>query len=163
MEISRQQALDLLKNWEQTQTALGLHFAARGGTLGSTMLASITEVSSRIIFKSDAAVLSFGLYKARFALGKVQALLRPSREGLAEIEGLHIWLESGHWLFICDGTELGAEWLDFTGNQKLLNPQKQSRKRLKSTRALPNGAHISLRAETAFASASLTPAVLTKH
>jgi hypothetical protein len=163
MEVSRQQALELLKNWERTQTTLGLHFAARGGTAGSTMLARITEVSSRIIFRSDGAVLSFGLYKARFALGKVQAMLRPSREGLAEIEGLHIWLESGHWLFICDGTELGAEWLNFRGNQELLSPPKRSRKRRESTRALSGETDASLRAETAFASAGLTPAVLTKR
>ena len=163
MEIPRQQAVDLLKNWKQTQTALGLHFAARGGTAGLTMLARITEVSSRISFKSDAAALSFGLYKARFALGKVQAMLRPSREGLAEIEGLHIWLESGHWLFICDGVGLDAEWLNFTGNQKLMDPPKRSRKRLENTRALFPKTDTSIRAETAFASVGLTPALSTKR
>lgn len=43
-----------------------------------------------------------GFTKLVFALGSVQALIRPPREGIAEIEGLHIWLESGHWLFICE-------------------------------------------------------------
>lgn len=71
-------------------------------------------------------------------------MLRPSREGLAEIEGLHIWLESDHWLFICDGTELGTEWLNFSGNQKHSTAPKSSRKRYESTRALSDEVHASL-------------------
>lgn len=133
MEIPREKALKILRNWKESQTVVGLHFAARGGTAGSTMLARITEVSSRIIFRSDAAVHSFGLYKARFAFGEVQAMLQPSREGLAEIEGLHIWLESGHWLFICDGTKLNSEWLDSAAQKKLSGPPKLTRNTRKFT------------------------------
>lgn len=115
MEISREQALECLSRWKQRNTLVGLHFAARGGTAGSTMLARITEVGTRIVFKNESSVLRFALYKARFEFGPVQVLLRPSREGLAEIDGLHIWLESGHWLFVCDGQGVAQDWLESAG------------------------------------------------
>ena len=83
------------------------------------MLAKIANVSSRIVFTNDSSVLCFALHKARFAMGGVQVLLRPSREGLAEIDGLHIWLESGHWMFVCDGRGLGREWLESTSLQRM--------------------------------------------
>ena len=117
MEISRDQAIEFLKHWKQNETIVGLHFAARGGTAGSTMLAKLTEVSSRVVFRNDLGFLRFSLYKARFAYGRVRVFLHPSREGRAEVEGLHIWLESGHWLFICDSQGLGREWLEATGMQ----------------------------------------------
>jgi hypothetical protein len=115
MEISREQAIDSLERWKRNGTTVGLYFAARGGTAGSTMLARVTEVSSRVVFKNQSSVLCFGLFKAQFAHGPVQALLWPSRDGLAEVEGLHIWLESGHWLFVCDVHGLEEKWLEVAG------------------------------------------------
>jgi hypothetical protein len=60
-------------------------------------------------------VLCFGLFKARFARDPLQLPLWPAREGLAEIDGLHITLESGHWLFVCDAQGLEEKWLEMTG------------------------------------------------
>jgi hypothetical protein len=120
MEIPRQQAIDLLKSWKQKGSTVGLHFAARGGTAGSTMLAKVAEVSSRIVFKNESSVLQFALYKARFAYGPVRTFLQPSREGSVELAGLHIWLESGHWLIICDAEGLGPEWLQGTSIRRAL-------------------------------------------
>jgi hypothetical protein len=115
MEITREQALDCLNRWKQSGTTVGLYFAARGGTAGSTMLARITEVGARIVFRNEATVLRYALYKARFDYGPIQVLLRPSREGMVSIDGLHIWLESGHWLFVCDGAGVGQSWLEASG------------------------------------------------
>lgn len=84
------------------------------------MLAKIADVSSRIVFENDSGILRFSLYKARFAYGPVLVLRTPSRAGLVEIDGLHIWLDSGHWLFICDGKGLGQEWLRAKGVQPTL-------------------------------------------
>ncbi len=33
-------------------------------------------------------------------------------EGLAQIHGLHIRLDSVHWLFVCDARGLGNKWLE---------------------------------------------------
>jgi hypothetical protein len=115
MEISREQALACLSRWKDSNTMVGLYFAARGGTAGSTMLARIIEVGARIVFKNDSTVLRYALYKPRFEFGPMQVFLRPSREAMVEIDGLHIWLESGHWLFVCDGEGVGRRWLESTG------------------------------------------------
>ena len=111
MEISKQQGVDLMKRWKQDETTVGLHFAARGGTAGSTMLAKIAEVSSRIVFKNDSGSFHFTLYKARFADGPVRAFPTPREKAVVEIHGLHIWLESGHWLFISEANGLAPDWL----------------------------------------------------
>lgn len=115
MEISREQALECLNRWKDSNTVVGLYFAARGGTAGSTMLARIIEVGARIVFKNESTVLRYALYKPRFEFGPMQVLLRPSRDAMVEIDGLHIWLESGHWLFVCDGEGVGQKWLESTG------------------------------------------------
>ena len=115
MEITREEALERLHRWKANQTTVGLYFAARGGTAGSTMLAQITGVGATIVFRNEATVLRYGLYKARFEYGPVQVLLRPSREGLVSIDGLHIWLDAGHWLFVCDGAGIGQNWLEAEG------------------------------------------------
>jgi hypothetical protein len=115
VEITREQAIESLERWKRSGATVGLHFAARGGTAASTMLARVTEISSRIVFKNQSSVLCFGLFKARFSYGRVQMLLWPSREGLAEVHGLEIWLDSGHWLFICDVQGLEEKWLEMAG------------------------------------------------
>jgi hypothetical protein len=79
------------------------------------MLARITEVGARIVFRNEGTELRYALYKARFDFGPMQVLLRPSRESMVSIAGLHIWLESGHWLFVCDGAGVGQSWLEATG------------------------------------------------
>ena len=112
MEISREEALRALRHWKQSATTVGLIFAARGGTAHSAMLARISEVSSRVVFKAKSSVLGFALYQARFEHRPVTVLRSPRREDLAQIDGLHIWLESGHWLFICDAQGLGEKWLE---------------------------------------------------
>ena len=118
MEISREQAIECLNRWKQRNTRVGLYFAARGGTAGSAMLARITDVDATIVFRNEGAVLRYGLFKARFEYGPLQVMLRPSREGMVSIDGLHIWLESGHWLFVCDGEGAGQHWLESTGLAK---------------------------------------------
>ena len=115
MEISREQALEHLNRWKLGQTTVGLYFAARGGTAGSTMLARITSVGASLVFRNESTVLRYALYKARFEYGPVQVLLQPSREGLVSISGLHIWLDSGHWLFVCDREGIGENWLQSAG------------------------------------------------
>jgi hypothetical protein len=112
MEITRENALERLNRWRRNRTTVGLYFAARGGTAGSTMLAQITDVGATIVFRNEGTVLRYGLYKARFEYGPLQVLLKPSREGMVSIDGLHIWLESGHWLFVCDGESIGQNWLE---------------------------------------------------
>jgi len=112
MEISREEALRSLRRWQQSGTTVGLIFAARGGTAHSAMLAQISEVSSRVVFKAESSILGFALIKARFELRPITVLRTPQREGLAQINGMHIWLESGHWLFICDAHGLGEKWLE---------------------------------------------------
>lgn len=124
MEISREQALETLNRWKLGQTTVGLYFAARGGTAGSTMLARITGLGATIVFRNESTVLRYALYKARFEYGPVQVLLKPSREGMVSIHGLHIWLESGHWLFVCDGEGIGQNWLQSAGlASKLKKPE----------------------------------------
>jgi len=115
MEITREDALARLNRWRRNRTTVGLYFAARGGTAGSTMLARITEVGATIVFRNESTVLRYALYKTRFEYGPLQVMLRPSREGMVTIDGLHIWLESGHWLFVCDGEGIGQHWLESTG------------------------------------------------
>ncbi len=112
MEISREEALNSLRRWKHSGTTVGLIFAAHGGTAGSAMLAEIAELSSRIVFKTEMSVLTFGLFQAHFELRPLTVLRFPKREGLAQIDGLHIWLESGHWLFVCDARGLGNKWLE---------------------------------------------------
>jgi hypothetical protein len=111
MEISRDVALGVLRRWQQSGTTVGLWFAARGGTAGSAMLAQVREVTSRLIVNNDSSSLRFALYKARFEQGPLTVLRGPRREDLTEIEGLRIWLESGHFLFICDAAGMERKWL----------------------------------------------------
>ena len=99
MEISRDQALNNLQRCKHKGTTLGLHFAGRGGAVTSTLLAPITEVSSRSVLRNDSSVLQFSWQKARFEYGPLTGLRMPAREGLAQVDGLHVWLDSGHWLF----------------------------------------------------------------
>ena len=61
MEISREQAVECLNRWKDSNTVVGLYFAARGGTAGSTMLARIIEVGARIVFKNESTVLRYAL------------------------------------------------------------------------------------------------------
>jgi hypothetical protein len=112
MEISREEALSSLRRWKQSGTLVGLIFAARGGTAHSAMLAQISEVSSQVMFKAESSLLGFSLIKARFERRPITVLRFPRREGLTQIDGLHIWLESGHWLFICAAQGLGEKWLE---------------------------------------------------
>jgi hypothetical protein len=112
MEVSREEALSSLRRWKQTGATVGLIFAARGGTAHSAMLAQISEVSSRVVFRAESSILAFALIKARFERRPLTVLRFPHREGLTQIAGLHIWLESGHWLFICDAQGLGEKWLE---------------------------------------------------
>src|SRR5437879_6645229 len=111
MEISRDQAVAYLERWMGKGTVLGLQFAGRGGTATSSMLAQITEVSSRIVLRNDSSVLQFSLRKARFEYGPVTVLWMPVREALGPVDGLHVWLVSGHWLFISDIQDLGHRLL----------------------------------------------------
>ena len=112
MEISREEALRSLRHWKQSGATVGLIFAARGGTAHSAMLARITEVSSRVVFKTESSILAFALLQARFEQRPITVLRFPQREGLAQIDGLHIWLEAGHWLVICDPQGMGGKWLE---------------------------------------------------
>ena len=121
MEISRDEALSHLERWKQKGTALGVHFAGRGGTAASTLLAQITEVSSRIVLKNDSGVLQLSLYKARFEYGPLTVLRIPAREGLGQMDGLHVWLDSGHWLFICDVQGQAQKWLEFAAKSLQAN------------------------------------------
>ena len=115
MEISREHALECLRRWKDHNTLVGLYFAARGGTAFSSMLARIADVGASIVFKNESAILRYALDQARFEYRPVQVLLRPSREGMVTIDGLHVWLESGHWLFVCDGEGVAHDWLEASG------------------------------------------------
>jgi hypothetical protein len=123
MEISREQALKCLNSWKDRGTLVGLYFAARGGTAFSTMLARITEVGATLVFRNEATLLRYALLQARFEFRPVQVFLKPSREGMREIDGLHITLESGHWLFVCDGEGVAQDWLAASG---IVTIQKKS-------------------------------------
>src|SRR5262249_22597523 len=131
MEISREQALESLNRWKLGQTTVGLYFAARGGTAGSTMLARITSVGATIVFRNESTVLRYALYKARFEYGPVQVLLKPSREGMVSIHGLHIWLDSGHCLFVCACEGISKNWLKSGG---LLSKRRKPDELLESQR-----------------------------
>ena len=115
MEISREKALECLNRWKDRNTLVGLYFAARGGTAFSTMLARITEVGATLVLRNEATLLRYSLCHAKFEFRPVQVFLRPSREGMREIDGLHITLESGHWLFVCDGEGVAQDWLAASG------------------------------------------------
>ena len=115
MEISREKALECLNRWKDGNTLVGLYFAARGGTAFSTMLARITEVGATLVVRNEATLLRYSLCQAKFEFRPVQVFLRPSREGMREIDGLHITLESGHWLFVCDGEGVAQDWLAASG------------------------------------------------
>ena len=111
MEMSREQAIDLLAQWKHTGITVGIYFAASGGTVVTTMLAQISHVSSRIVLTTGSGLLRFALYRARFEYSPLTVLQIPASEGVSHIDGLHIWLESGHWLFVCDVKGQGARWL----------------------------------------------------
>ena len=109
--MSREQAIDLLAQWEQTGITVGIYFAASGGTVVTTMLGQISHVSSRIVLTTESGLLRFALYRARFEYSPLSVLQIPAREGVSQTDGLHIWLESGHWLFVCDVKGQGKRWL----------------------------------------------------
>jgi hypothetical protein len=123
MEISRSEALNCLNRWKERGTLVGLYFAARGGTAFSTMLARITEVGATLVLRNEASLLRYALSQAKFEFRPVQVFLKPSREGMREIDGLHITLESGHWLFVCDGEGVAQDWLAAAG---IVTIQKKS-------------------------------------
>ncbi len=111
MEIAKEQAIEALKRWQEHGATVALWFAARGGTAGVTMLARITRVSGGIVFRNESSVLRFALHKARYEYGPLLFFRFPAKEGAAQINGMHIYLESGHWLFVCDDELKGARWL----------------------------------------------------
>jgi hypothetical protein len=116
MEISRDQAIELLKHLKKTETTVGVYFAACGGTAGTTMIARISEVSWRVVFIGTSSVLRFTLLQTRFEYAPITVVRVPMRGGLLQIEGLHMWLESGHWLFVCDVNGRGKKWLKAVAN-----------------------------------------------
>ena len=115
--------MECLNRWKDCGTLVGLYFAARGGTAFSTMLARITEVGATLVLRNEATLLRYSLCQARFEFRPVQVFLKPSREGMRQIDGLHITLESGHWLFVCDGEGVAQEWLAASG---IMTIQKKS-------------------------------------
>ncbi|MFN7948412.1 MAG: hypothetical protein U0Z53_23880 [Blastocatellia bacterium] len=124
MQISREQAIEWLQKWRREEITLWVNFTAGAGAAGLMMLAQITDVSACLVFRSEAAILRIALDKARFEYGPLQALLIPSglgvvaavsarkQTGLAPGDGLHIRLESGLSLFICENTGQGQHALD---------------------------------------------------
>ena len=113
MEITKDKALEMLKLWHHKGTTVALWFAAKGGTAMSAMQATITGLSATIVFRSETSLLSFALYQARFEYGPLEFMRFPLREGLSQINGLHIYLESGHRLFVCDDRQQGQRWMEF--------------------------------------------------
>ena len=125
MQISKEQAIDQLQQWQQDETTLWLYFTAQHGTAGLVMLAEITDVSACLVFRGESAILRFALDRAQFGYGPLQAVLIPSgkgivaavsqrrKVGLAQGDGLHIRLESGHSLFIRESRGLEQTALEF--------------------------------------------------
>ncbi|SRR5579883_1814696 len=111
MEITKDQAREALKQWQENSTTVALLFSARSGTAGVTMTATITHVSARIVFKNEFTILRFVLDRARYEYGPLMFFRFPAREGLAQVNGLHIYLESGHRLFIANSQQNGVHWL----------------------------------------------------
>lgn len=116
MEISREQAIEFLRHLKETETTVGVYFAACGGTAGTTMLARISEVTWRVVFTNKSSALRFALLQTRFEYAPITVVRIPARGGLLQVEGLHIWLESGHWLFVCDVKGQGKRWLKAAAN-----------------------------------------------
>jgi hypothetical protein len=122
MGIDKEQAMKYLTQWQQQSTPLGAYLAVPRSLAGVTMLAQITEVSVRIVLTNGSAILRFSLQNARFEYGPLRILALPSKlgpavavshapQGLLPRDGLHIRLESGPSLFLCDIHELGQNWL----------------------------------------------------
>lgn len=159
MEISREKALDILRNWKKTQTVVGLHFAARGGTSGSCSRDS-PEVSSRIIFRNDAAVLSFGLCKAHFALAAFRQCFSPRVKVWPKSKACTSGSNQVTGFLSAYGTELNSERLNFAGRKNLPGPLK----RIRNTRSQGDEGRHSERGETEILfEPALTPALSTKH
>ncbi len=125
MELSREQALDYLRGWQLAGTTLWIKYATHDATAGSTMLAQITEVSACVVFENESSDFRFHLGNATFKYGPLKLVLTPTRlgtlavitsksAGLADCDGLHVWLESGHLLFIFEYLQAGKNRLEST-------------------------------------------------
>jgi len=123
MDITTEQAFERLTRWQQAGTTLGSYLSSPGAVVGLAMLAQIAEISVRIVLTSESTVLCFSLDKARFQFGPLSVLSLPSKlgpavalthlpGGLLAADGLHIRLESGFVLFLCESPEFGQHWLN---------------------------------------------------
>lgn len=133
-ELDREAAIQHLTRWQQDGISVGAYFAVAGAIAGVTMLARIAEISVRIVLSSEDASLSFSLKDARFEYGPLQVFSFPSKrgpavalthlpQGLLSADGLHIRLQSGHSLFLCDSRALGPHWLSLVaGSMGELGP-----------------------------------------
>jgi hypothetical protein len=127
MQISKEQAIEYLTRWHEKNTAIGVYLSVPGAVAGLTMLAQITEVSVRIVITNESSILRFSLDNARFEYGPMHVWSLPSQSGPAVVlthlsqgllskDGLHIRLDSGFSLFLCEDRELEKHWLVLTAS-----------------------------------------------
>ena|SRR5947207_13624846 len=123
MDITKERAFEYLKQWQKENASLGLYFGVPEAVVGLIMLAQVSEVSIRIVLTNESSVFRFSLENARFQFGPLHVLCLPSTRGpaialtslpngLLATDGLHIRLESGFVLFLCELKSAEQRWLN---------------------------------------------------
>lgn len=104
-EIALEEAMSILETWCATGTEHA--FAFNGMSESSiVVLSKITQVHENMIAcKGESSELFFRLEEARFSYGPMALMEYPIKQE-SSVEGLHILLKTGNYLFISSQSHL---------------------------------------------------------
>lgn len=104
-EIALEEAMSILDTW--CTAGLEHAFAFNGMSESSiVVLSKITQAHENMIAcKGESSELFFRLEEARFAYGPMALMEHPIKQE-SSVEGLHVFLGTGNYLFISSQTQL---------------------------------------------------------
>ncbi|PCI74315.1 MAG: hypothetical protein COB20_15305 [SAR86 cluster bacterium] len=104
-EISFEDAIQKLQAWSKAGTEHAFLFNG-GNESVIRVLSKIVQVHENIIVcKGESSALFFRFEDAKFVFGPMALMEYPIKQGSA-VEGLHIFLQTGNYLFISSQAEL---------------------------------------------------------
>ncbi|MBL4893142.1 MAG: hypothetical protein JKX91_15235 [Rhizobiaceae bacterium] len=104
-EISLDEAIQKLKTWSVAGTEHSFHFNGENESV-IRVLSKIVQVhENNIVCTGGSSALFFRLEQAKFVYGPMALMEYPIKQD-STVEGLHIFLHTGNYLFISSQAEL---------------------------------------------------------
>ena len=104
-EISFEAAMEKLEAWSEAHTEHAFLFNGENESV-IRVLSKIVKVQDNVIVcKAESSALFFRFEKARFVFGPMALMEYPIQQE-SNVEGLHIFLQTGSYLFISSQAQL---------------------------------------------------------